>query len=1071
MKCPSLVLSLLVFFLILSRSSLLAQAPFIKSASKNSARAQEPISIQGINFGTNAANIKVVFGGVSSVPQTISDQLIEVNVPFGTGYDEIEVINTSTGLLGYSRDPFLQSYGGTNPFNISELSTQFDFNSESGLYDLTTADFDGDGKMDVATANNNSTNISVFLNTSSPGTISFTKSLLTPGVNTLHASSSDLNGDGKPEILVTELNGSRIFIFKNNSTTGSILFGAPQTLTMPGSKVSQVVVRDMDFNGKSDLVVTDQAASRVFVVTNQSTLATIQFAAPLGIPLGGTSVTDGLAVGDLDGDALPEIGVSEFLSPTGKIFILKNLSTPGAMSFSAPNVISTATTIAGLHFGDLDGDGKPEMAASALLASSVLIFGNQCTSSSIQFASPVQISANQKPWGIDFGDIDGDGKTDIAVASITQTAVAVLNNQSTAGNFAFQTLTIPTTYINRGIKINDLDSDGRPDLNFTSIDDNNLGILASKVSVFLNKNCVIPVLTPNGPLTICSGLTPHQLIAASSSPGSTYEWFKDAVSLGAPSAASSVDVNANGSGTYTVKLVNGACTNTSSGVSVTVTSGSASTVTPNPVTPVCLGGTATISVTDVGGGTSYVWTGPNSFTQSGASVTRPGFQDIDAGKYNVEVFVGTCVTQRASVIVDVVDIPNATVLFSGSDVICQGQTKLYSIFPTVTGYNYQWSEQTSGDIAGATSSTYTATTGGNYFVKLTSTANTSCPPIQSASKKVRIAAIPFVDFISPTSACVGLPVTFTDQSVLDSDTVGLHTRYLWNFGDAATSTTQNPSHTFSTPQTFSVSLTVSYINNSCPASTVKSLPVKTPPALSITNPSSLFSVCPSDSLLLQVLGSFDTYLWSTGQTTSSIYVKQSGSYSVAVTSGACNLNASQAVAQFGAPTVTASADPVSIKVGSTSQLTAAGLANYLWRPNKSGLSDSLISNPVATPVGTTTYTVSGKDANGCTGNATVLLTVIQNSTLDSMHPTNFFSPNGDNVNDFWQVENAPSFSQCGVTIYDERGFKVYQAKPYLNDWGGISSGGKVLPAGVYYYVMKCDDSGNNYLAGSINIVR
>jgi len=49
---------------------------------------------------------------------------------------------------------------------------------------------------------------------------------------------------------------------------------------------------------------------------HQSTLATIQFGSPSGFLLGGTSVTDGLAVGDLDGDALPEIVVSEFLSPT-----------------------------------------------------------------------------------------------------------------------------------------------------------------------------------------------------------------------------------------------------------------------------------------------------------------------------------------------------------------------------------------------------------------------------------------------------------------------------------------------------------------------------------------------------------------------------------------------------------------------------------------------------------------------------------------------------------------------------------------------------------------------------------
>jgi len=1070
MRCSLLVLYLF-FILLLGRFPLLAQVPFVKSLSKTSARAQETLTIQGVNFGTNAGNIKVMFGGASVVPQTISDQLIEVNVPFGATYEDINIINTSTGLMGYSQSPFLQSYGGTNPFNISQISAQLDFNSESDLYDLTVADFDGDGKQDIATANKNAPNISVFLNTSTPGNVSFAKTVLTPGAQTLHVTSGDLNGDGKPEILVGENNGSRVFIFKNNSTVGSLSF-ALQTLTVIGAKVSQIKISDLDLNGRPDLIVSDQSASRIFIAANQSTIASINFPVVTAVALTGTAAVDGISIGDLDGDGLTDIAICEFLGPN--IFILKNQSLPGTISVVNALKLSNATTISNLRIGDLDGDSKPDLSATALLASSVLIFGNQSTSSAIQFAAPAIISANQKPWGIDFGDMDGDGKTDIAVASITDKSVTVLNNQSTAGNFVFQTLTVPTTYINRHLRICDVDNDGRPDLNFTSIDDNILGIPASKVSVILNKNCVIPTLTPSGPLTVCSGLSPHQLLTASSNSGGTYEWFKDAVSLGAPSAASTLDVNANGSGSYTVKLVNGSCSNTSSAVSVNIiVAAPLGPATPSPVTPVCLGGTLTLSVNNVGA-TDYVWTGPDSFVAHGITVTRPGFQDIDAGEYTVEIVVGTspaCVTQRASVVVDVVNVPDASVIFSGSNVICQGQTKLYSIFPTVTGYSYQWAEQTSGDIAGATSSTYTATASGTYFVKLKSTINSSCASIPSAAKKVQIAAIPFVDFTSPTSACVGQAVTFTDQTILDSDTVGLHVKYLWNFGDAATSTTPSPSHTYATAQTFNVNLTVSYINNSCPASKAKSLLVKAAPALAITNPASIYSVCPSDSLLLQVLGSFDSYLWSTGDKTSSIYVKQAGNFSVDVTSGACKLTDTQVVGQFSAPTVTASADPASIKVGTPSQLSATGLITYLWRPNKSGLSDSLIVNPVASPVVSTTYTVSGKDINGCTGKATVDLLVIQNNALDSMKPTNFFSPNGDTINDFWQVENAPSFSQCGVTIYDEKGIKVFQAKPYLNDWNGISSGGKALPAGVYYYVMKCDDSGNNYLAGSINIVR
>lgn len=171
-----------------------------------------------------------------------------------------------------------------------------------------------------------------------------------------------------------------------------------------------------------------------------------------------------------------------------------------------------------------------------------------------------------------------------------------------------------------------------------------------------------------------------------------------------------------------------------------------------------------------------------------------------------------------------------------------------------------------------------------------------------------------------------------------------------------------------------------------------------------------------------------------------------------------------------APIVSASASPADVKDGSNTQLTASGLSNYVWQPGAT-LSDSLISNPIATPPQNITYTVSGKDGNGCTGTATVNVRVTKDNTISTLNPSNFFSPNGDKINDTWQVENLPVQNQCSVIIFDERGFKVFEAKPYSNDWNGVSSRGASLPAGVYYYVMKCDDSPNDFKAGSINIVR
>jgi hypothetical protein len=1052
------IASVISLGLLLSHLSLVAQVPFVKSIDKNKARPQESIDIQGINFGTNAANIQVQFGNVFAVPQKITDQFIEVNLPYGATYENIHVVNTSTGLTGNSKDAFLLSFGGTNPLAISEFAGQLDFNSESNLYDMAMADFDGDGKLDIATANENSTNISVFLNTSSIGSISFSKTLLSPGVNTFHVAAGDLNGDGKPEIILSEFNGSRLFIYKNNSSVGNISFTS-QILTIAGAKVSQVKVADIDLDGHRDLVITDQSMSRVFVAVNQSTIGAVAFPVIKSISFSGTTALDGLAVGDLDGDGFPEIAASEFQSPSGIIYILKNTSAPGTPSFNIPITVTATTAVSNLGIGDLDGDSKPDLSVSALLANSVLVYGNLSTSSSIQFALPKVISANARPWGIEFGDMDGDGKTDIAVSSIVSPAVTILNNTtSSAGNFTFQTLIIPATYINRFVKIGDLDNDGRPDLSFASVDDLNTNILSSKVSVFRNTHCVVPQINPVGPLVQCSSLT--QRLTASSNPGSTYQWFKNGVSLAAPSTTSYLDVNASGS--YTVQLVNGSCTNLSASVSVTVAAGSSSPVTPTPIPPVCVGGTLNLSVNNVGA-TDYVWTGPAFSTPAhGVSVSSLNFQANQAGEYTVSVLVGTCLTQQATIIVDVVDIPLVQVVYSGSEILCQGQTKIYSVYPSPTGYSFQWAEQTAGDISGQTNPYFSATTTGNYFIKLKSTLNASCAVIQTLPKKVRVAALPLVDFAMPSTACTYQLVSFTDQSTVDSDTVGLHVKYAWDFGDGATALLKNPTHTFTTVSALdNVTLSVSYINQSCLVSKIKGLPIQAAPVVSITNPSSIFSFCPSDSVLLEVVGAFDSYLWSNGESTSSIYAKQEGTYSVDVALGGCTITPQKIVTKY-AVNVVASATPDKIKKGATSQLSVSGLNTFLWRPNKTGLSDSLISDPVATPLVSTLYTVTGTDANGCTGTTSVEVSIIEENSF-------LLSPDKmDGVNDSWQV--VETGKQCGVTIYDERGFNVFEADPYLNDWKGVSSNGKSLPAGAYYFILKCS-SVSGYTAGCINLIR
>jgi PKD repeat protein len=118
--------------------------------------------------------------------------------------------------------------------------------------------------------------------------------------------------------------------------------------------------------------------------------------------------------------------------------------------------------------------------------------------------------------------------------------------------------------------------------------------------------------------------------------------------------------------------------------------------------------------------------------------------------------------------------------------------------------------------------THTYSTAGTYSVSLTVSNATGSA---SASKtNYIVVAVPLTaDFTaSPTSGTAPLAVSFTDVST------GAPTSWSWNFGDGNTSTQQNPTHTYSTAGTYSVSLTVSNATGSATASKTNYIVVAVP---------------------------------------------------------------------------------------------------------------------------------------------------------------------------------------------------------------------------------------------------
>ncbi len=1052
--------------------SLFAQQPVVREIDNRVASAGETVTIKGSGFGAVPANVRVFFGAAKATFTLVNDQLIKASVPPGATFDNISVTNTSSGLTGYLQDQFLLSFGGEPGIVAADFETQADFQAGSGLYDLCLCDFDSDGQTDVATANDKTNSIDILNNGSTVSAINFSRIVFNIGRNSFHATCGDLNADGKPDLLISEggTGSNLLFILKNTSTGAGLFTFSLQTVTLAGRKIKRTEIADLDGDGKPEVVVSDQGGNTITLLKNQSTIASIAFAPPQTLAVTGAASTDGLIVEDMDGDRRPEIMTGQFLTTASNIFVFQNTSSVGSISFTELPRLNIANTVVNLRTGDLDGDKKPDLIATQLSGSGVSVFVNQSTASSIAFAAPVLLPTVSQPWGVDLGDLDGDGKADIAVASVTQKSITLLKNNSIPGALNFITTTLSTTFINRHIKIADIDGDGKPDITFTSIDDNNNSILPSKISVMRNQHCMKPVISPEGPLAICAGSP--LVLQATQSGGVTYEWRKDG-GVVATGTDSFFSVTATGQYIVTAISEGGTCTKAATAVNVTVGGAPLGVATASNNGPVCLNNPLQLSVTNVGA-TEYRWTGPNNYAHTGTNANPnpppiANFSLQNVGEYLVEIVNGSCTSQLASTVASTVDIPEFTTGFTGSNLFCDGGSKVLSVSPAVANFTYQWSEQTLGILPGETNATLTVTASGKYVVQVTSVANPGCQPVETAPVTIIELSLPVAAFAAPPDACAGEQITLTDQSAFDNQSSLV---YAWTFGDGNTSTEANPKHIYNAANigTRTIQLTVSYPGGICADSESKTITISNAPSVAITNAENRFEICEEEELTFAVSGGpFDSYLWNTGAVSESISINEAAEISVEVkTSTGCTLSATKNIKPLPAPTVTVSAVPEEIRIVESAQLTASGLTTYTWIPG-STLSDPTIANPIAQPVQSTFYTVSGKGSNGCVGEFSIEVKIKGEAIVNLLKPANFFSPNGDTENQAWVVENILNFP-CGVTIYDEKGVKLYETKKYLNDWEGVSNG-RILPNGAYYFIIRCENQESTPLTGSITLLR
>ncbi len=311
-------------------------------------------------------------------------------------------------------------------------------------YGVFSADFNGDGKMDLVTANTGGTNVSVLLGS---GTGTFAAAVnYAAGSGPSAVFSADFNGDGKKDVAAVNSSDNTVSILLG-SGTGT--FAAPVNYSVGASPMS-VFSADFNGDGKMDLATANLGSNNVSILLGSGTGT---FAAHINYTVGLTPLS--VFSADFNGDGKMDLVAANFDGNNVSVLLGS-----GTGTFAAAVNYAVGTNPEAVYAADFNGDGKIDLAAANLGSNNVSILLGSGTGT---FAAAVNYSTGFfSPISVFSADFNGDGKLDLATANQSGDNVSVLLG-SGSGTFAaainYATGTTPMCIFSA-----DFNGDGRADL-------------------------------------------------------------------------------------------------------------------------------------------------------------------------------------------------------------------------------------------------------------------------------------------------------------------------------------------------------------------------------------------------------------------------------------------------------------------------------------------------------------------------------------------------------------------------------------------------------------------------------
>jgi len=202
----------------------------------------------------------------------------------------------------------------------------------------------------------------------------------------------------------------------------------------------------------------------------------------------------------------------------------------------------------------------------------------------------------------------------------------------------------------------------------------------------------------------------------------------------------------------------------------------------------------------------------------------------------------------------------------------------------------------------------------------------------------------------------------------------------------------------------------------------------------------VYGLCPGENITISISQNFDSYQWSDGSTTSTITITQAGNYSLTVTKNNC-ITSRTFIVTASEPAIISDVLVTDFTISNNVvEVIVQGLGTYEYSLNGIDYQDS----HTFTNVDSGSYMIHVRDKNGC-GIVTQIKHVL-------MYPT-FFTPNQDNINDYWHIKNSSIEPEMKVYIFDRYGKLVASFGGRDIGWDGTLNG-KDLPSTDYWFLIK-----------------